>query len=488
MWGCVILNAGNVPPWLQTLWSELTKPPAILRQEHQERTVEDKESMPESQADPMDNAKRVARQFFAVDHQPASRPRPKSTKSIKSGAPYKKAHFHSKIQKNPLKKPLPSVVRESQANPETANIVRPSGSHQNGAMMRNTAYAPPKEINPEISQPLEATIHSAYKEDIAHIHRVQGIWQIETSSGNLYALKKTRLNRARILFLADTLDQLREKGFAYGTRILRTQQGLPYVVENGATYYASEWLIGEPVRLTSTRQAGSCAKTLAKLYERSLDIISNKNSVIPGTFDVNADLEAKKKALLYSLHRTSHTSIAKDIEHTIAEHATRLEADAGRALSLLQSSDARITLNRFKQKPGLCYFNVTSKHLLLHPSGFIQLADFEEMRYSPRVVDLAHLIRHIMQESGTWSNVTLLAPLIAYNRTRPLSQGDYLILQAMLTFPFRIENLLYQYVNQGDVSLSSREQWLKTFRQAIFQEESRHEFLNEFAKKVTHQA
>ncbi len=476
------MNTGNVPPWLQTLWSELTKPPAILRQENQEN-----QENQESQVDPMTSARRVARQFFAPDHQPASLPRPKSSKSIKSGMPYKKAHFHSKTQKNSPKKMLHSVVKDSQANPETANIIRPSGNHATNAMMRNTAYAPPRETKSETSQPLEAAIHSAYKEDIAQIRRVQGTWQIETRSGNLYALKKTRLNRAYVSFVADALDQLHEKGFTSGARILRTQQGIPYVVENGATYYASEWLFGEPVRLTSTRQAGSCAKTLARLYERSLEIPTNKTSLVPGTLDVRADLETKKKALLYSLHRIRRTAIAKEIEHSIAEHASRLETDADRALSLLQTSDVAITLTRFKQKPGLCYLNATSNNFLLHPLGYIQLVDFEKMRYSPRVIDLAHLLRSIMQANGTWSNVTLLAPLIAYNRTRPLSQGDYLILQAMLTFPFRIEGLLRQYLDQEDVSLASREQWLKTFRQATFEEESRHEFLNEFAQKVTHE-
>lgn len=355
-------------------------------------------------------------------------------------------------------------------------------------MMRNTAYAPIIDANSEISEPLEAAIHSAYKEDITQIRSIQGIWQIETSTGHLYALKKTRLNRARVSFMADALDQLYKKGFTYGTRILRTQQGLPYVVEDGATYYASEWLSGEPVRLTSTRQAGSCAKTLARLYDRSLDIAGNKASMIPGTFDVQADLDAKKKDLLHSLNRIQRTSIAKDIEHIIAEYAPHWENDTDRAISLLQSPDATLTLARFKQNPGLCHLDATARHLLLHPSGYIQLVSFEEMKYSPRVIDLAHLIRRIMQANGNWSNVTLLAPLIAYNRTRPLSQGDYLILQAMLTYPFRIENLFHQYIDHGGTASASRDQWLKTFRQATFEEESRHEFLNEFARKVTHQS
>lgn len=511
----------SIPPWLSQLWAELTKPPKVL----QSGSGRSGSPVRRPRFDPGGSAS-YPRPEGGSPLQPPSKSRLKrsrgqtppegffdsptdatderlpwgTTKSaIRAGQKY---FIPRRSSPKPVSKPRPRRGRAGSLKPP-AGKAAPQGAQQNaGTDAASRAPSSSESVAPiraggTAQTPLAKTetaslsikrkaseIASAYGERVRQAEPAGGVWRLETSSGRAMALKRTELPVERLQFIANALDHVAKGGLANVPAILRTEAGQPYVRSEGQLFYAMEWIEGRRVELASPRQTGAAARTLARLNELSRSYRPTNRP--KDAFDVFERLLKRKQRLADAGEQLRLEN--SDFSALAVEALKNADAQASDSLGLLKLPEAQEQLEADRSRAGLCHLDVTRRNLLLRSDHSVALVDFDQMAIGPRVLDLAHLIRRAMQSVGSWSNEMALAPLISYNRVRPLAPGEYLILEALLTFPHRMWRIAADHILDPPDTDEARRKELVQLRETLAMEEERAAFLQAFSRQVTRRA
>ncbi|PWI58094.1 CotS family spore coat protein [Sulfoacidibacillus thermotolerans] len=477
-----------LPPWLRQVWQELTKPPAVLQKpanktrssrQPTQRDVDDDESDPtlyDSPTDPpltpkepigsIQTATRASRRYFVARKTPQHRTKTKPR-------PRKKARPAKQIQTLPL---MQGIMQMGQPQQHAIQTTAPKTSAQPLRTLRTSESTKTK------SEVLRAR---QYFEHIRTVEPIQNVWKVTTTNDRQYALKQTTLPIERIAFMADALDELHRRGFKRVSRIVRSaQSNKPYLIDSGHTFYASEWMPGLPVQLASMRQLNAAAKTLAQFHEHSRNYEYEPYQPA-NAFHIFDHLLNRKQDLIRLRKRIEQQQNKTKFDELCLQQFEKADKQANEALALCKLPEVETHLKQALQHPGLCHLDVTRSNLIVHPAGFVQLIDFDTMTFGPRTLDLAHLLRRAMQAYGAWSNEVALIPLIAYNRVQPLVQGEYLLLESLLTFPHRFWRVVNAYYNDLPNTDESFQFHLKHLQESLALEGQRETFLQTFARQVT---
>lgn len=481
------MDKHSLPPWLRQVWDELTKPPAVLnkstmttrkpRQETQQEEVDEDDSYYDSPTDPpltrkapkgtAQTAARASRKYFvprkSQSHRTMTKPRPRKTLKTQKRAQTLPLSDNI-IQVGQTRQPPLQSITAQKALPHSERTIRTS-QHMTSKAETKTA--------------------KRYFEQIYNVESTNGIWKITSSDGKQYALKATQLPIERITFMAEALDELRRRGFTRAARIIRTTESKkPYVIDAGQTYYVSEWLPGLSVQLASIRQLNATAKTLARFHERSVNY-EYAPFQPPHAFRVFEHLLSRKQDLQRLYQSIEKRPEKNAFDELCLQYFAKADKQATESLSLCKLPEVEAHIKQSLEHPGLCHLDVTRSNLIVHPAGFVQLIDFDTMTFGPRVIDLAHLLRRAMQAQGSWSNETALVPLIAYNRVQPLVQGEYLLLESLLTFPHRYWRIAHTYYTAPPKQAQAYQIMLKNLQESIALEDQREKFLQSFSRQVT---
>lgn len=495
----------ELPTWARHIWDELTRPPALLQSRSAERrqpsgSKSDEEptegsrgpslwqhvrDLLESPTDPptvgrtpsttASQAKRMAHKYFTpkrTQRKPATKPRPRlKTKAGSSRNPGKAGQPETGSTRS-----LATTERRIGQRPGTTSVLeRPRSSAAEKVEGRSV---------PMSIEQVNARMDTVLDGQVVLCDAVDSVWRLQTSSGKQYALKATPLSPARIDFMAQALDYVWKNGFTHVSRIIRTRSGEPYWRENGKLFYLSEWQTGARAQFGSTRQVGATARATARLHEVSRRFEPTAD-VPPTAGDVFGQLLARKQELQHMLIQLEQSAEQDDYDRLATTLLARANQQASEALSLLKLPEAETSLAQSAADPGLCHLDVTRRNVIVHPQGHAQLIDFDRMTYGPRVLDLGHLIRRAMQAHGTWTSEIAIAPLLAYNRVRPLTPGEYMVLEGLLLFPHRLWRLLLQYYDNPPSLSEKQEQALQMLRDTQTQEDERARFMETFARQVT---
>lgn len=513
------MDRREVPPWIKHIWDELTRPPAILQQKRTtqanragNRPTPDEESGPEEEEDTSrkihagrpgadlfrkrsshtrtrsvrdsaGSAWQSVRDLFESPTDPPTVPKVPATTASSAARITRKYFVPKRTQKGPSTKPRPRAKLKTKVATRTSTPT----SKLRRAEQQPSAYPAIQTTStalPLAMQTISLRVRETLDCKIVETQAVDAVWRIVTDKDNVYALKVTSLTPSRIVFMADALDEVYKRGFTPIARIIRTRTGEPYWLDGKQVYYLSEWLSGTRPQFASTRQVGAVARATARLHEisRRYDPLGEQP---PSAFAVFEHLLSRKQDLQHILQQLEKSALLDEYDEIALRLLTKANQQASDALSLIKLPEAEQQLALSESDPGLCHLDVTRGNLIMHPSGHAQLIDFDRMAFGPRVLDLAHLIRRAMQAHGTWTSEIAIAPLLAYNRVRPLSQGEYLLLEALLTFPHRLWRLLRTYYEDPPNQESQQKKALELLRDLQTMEEERAKFLDTFARQVT---
>ncbi|MCY0875246.1 MAG: phosphotransferase [Firmicutes bacterium] len=508
-----------VPSWLKDIWDELTKPPALLgnqpshprkRRPVQPDADEDEDSS-DTEDEESDAPLRVTRtptkgqsrsgrgfsihDLFDSPTDPPPAPRVPQASSGTAKRVAQKYFVAKKTQRKPSTKPRPRTRprRKQSSSAPTRTLTASTGLSQ-GSHTRSITIPPALRSSAATAQPLSALpapLQAAAEQvretldcRIVETEIVDTVWRVTTDRGQVYALKETALSPARLRFIADALDEVYGLGFTHVARMIRRRSGDPYLQEAGQRYTLSEWLPGHRAQFASTRQVGAAARATARFHDVSRRF-TPKGQEPPSAFAVFDHLLARKQDLVHVQNQLEQASALDDFDELALRQLPKANQQAADALALLKLPETERDLSIAVQDPGLCHLDVTRRNIILHPTGYAQLIDFDRTAFGPRTLDLAHLIRRAMQAHGTWTSEIAIAPLLAYNRVRPLTQGEYLLLEALLVFPHRLWRLLRTHYDGPEESEAQARKTVDAFRDAIALEDERERFLVTFARQVT---
>ncbi|OPG15268.1 phosphotransferase [Ferroacidibacillus organovorans] len=481
------MDRSQLPPWIKSLWRELTKPPAMLgptKMSTAPRSAPksaDKERLSADEDTEEHHASSWRTAYVESPTDPLSQKRMWGTEQrVKRIAD---RYFHPKRQQKPASKPRPKALHTQRgfktARPVTASV----GTSARRAEVRKSdatlvATLRRRDENSLLTSPLA----DAYGQEIVRMTQIANIWRMELADGSAYALKKTAMQPERITFMADGLDQLSRSGLNLPT-LLRTPSGKPVVTDRGARYYAAQWMHGKTARFENVIEVGAVARALARLHQASQQIHLTGYEP-PAVYQLNDLLEQRTNFLRQFCANPPPLDLEKDVQARLEEALSFALTHAQESLSLFALPATQDTLKRARQQRALCHLDVTPRNVIIHPEGRAQLIDFDRMTYAPPALDLAHLLRRAMQAKGMWSSENTVGPLLAYNRIRPLSQGEYVLIEALLTFPHRLYRILASLIDER-MTEAQRVAALPTLTRAIDEEPKRHAFLETYARQVT---
>jgi len=307
---------------------------------------------------------------------------------------------------------------------------------------------------------------------------VQGrITKLRTNEG-LYALKRTSMPPKRIEFLADAISYSHGRGFRQYAPIIKTASGELYAYDDERRlHYVTEWMKGRSIDFQSLSDIGQSARTLARFHETTRGLSRSKYHP-PSAFDVYEPLKERSQQLAGFLRTAQEHGSRDDTDALFVKKAPVFDRQASLALSILRNNRCKEQLRKEEQRPGLCHLDVTAHHLIRTNDQSVTLVHLDSVTFAPRVLDLAHLIRRGMQAQN-WRPEVALVALVQYNTVRVLADGEYTLLEALLTFPQRLWHLghmRYQLGKTGNKEL---------FEQLFDQEEVRQSFLKSFSRQVT---
>jgi CotS family spore coat protein len=318
---------------------------------------------------------------------------------------------------------------------------------------------------------------SNYGWKVENAARVMNIVKVTTPKG-VFALKKTHIAPERVQFLHEAQLYARDHGFTRMAQFVLTRLGKPYVRRQGETYYATEWLTGNPVNFASTAQVGQLAHALAQFHEATRGLETTGYHP-PMEFALEQMLRRRANDLRTLLAEAQRRAQPDEFDSVLLRLAPALREDAERSLKLVDDPQCRAFLERDEDTPGLCHLDVIPGNFVYDAEKRVHLLDLDLATYAPRVLDLAHLLRRSLQVVN-WSSEAAYACFLHYNAVRPLTAEEYVLVQALLTFPYRAWRLAAsRYRTLRD---AAQVEELKDYAQ---QEERRQAFLNAFAKQVT---
>lgn len=508
-----------VPTWMKHLWDELTKPPAILsNQQPRSRAKGTMDSNPQrdDEADDDDDVPARAqrqtgtgrtsggfalRDLFDSPTDPPLEPRSPKTSARTATRVAQKYFVPKRTQRRPSTKPRPrngalkkqpgapalqprTNVTGQDGRAKSSRSVSPSRITSSSMMRSATAPMQSMSALPLSVQAATQQVREALDCRIVDAQIVDSVWRVTTDHAQVYALKETSLPLARLRFMADALDEVYRLGFTHVARIIRRRSGDPYLQDAGHIYILSEWLSGNRAQFGSTRQVGAAARATARLHDVSRRF-TPKAEEPPCAFAVFDHLIARKQDLLHIQNQLEQGAELDEFDLLAMRQLAKANQQATDALALLKLPETEQDLLLAVQDPGLCHLDITRRNVIMHPNGFAQLIDFDRMAFGPRTLDLAHLIRRAMQAHGTWTSEVAIAPLLAYNRVRPLTQGEYLLLEALLVFPHRLWRQLRTHYDDATESEAQARKSVELLRDTLALEEERERFLVTFARQVT---
>ncbi|MCY0869027.1 MAG: hypothetical protein OWT27_00340 [Firmicutes bacterium] len=523
----------HLPDWVEYVWSELTKPPAFIKQEKESALPSEPAAQTPPETDDVspriEEWRRVLkpsiRSFKRWIEAPPRLQTPSWT--VATGRPRRvpRTRLHRRRRKRKAAFAGAKRRRSGQRQLRRARFrtatrarrrARPPRSHPtrsahpaNVGALRSSSFAAPivaadsgrgpaatEDTNPTAegaAAPRAAgadlrsatndgeratcawlrALFSAQAVDLTPAH---GVLRVEMRDGSVYLATVTALPTQRIEFIAQAVDALRAHGFALAPRVLRTTAGIAYAPRGGVRYVASEWLRGEAADLGATVSCARAARTLALLNacSRSWRIEPYEP---PSQHDIQTLLKGRLRELVH-IRDTLLLADEPDTFDAVAKiHLPAAIADAQAALLLLGQAALSGDTGVNEDQCGLCHLNVTSRNLIERPDGTIACTHLDMMARAPRALDLAHLLRRSMQAIGAYTDAPAAAALAEYKQVAPWADTDTLLLQALLTFPHRFWRLLRSYYELAAPTDADRAHGLRRLRACVALDRSRRSWI-----------
>lgn len=304
------------------------------------------------------------------------------------------------------------------------------------------------------------------------------ILRARTHNG-MFAIKKTTVPQARIVFMDEALQYATQNDFTKFAPFVHSRIGKPYLTFGGITYYCSKWVLGSECDFTSMPQLTEAAFTLASFYQATEGFESERFTPV-SAFDLVEQFRARQVDLRKFARKARSTKHPSEVDRWVRSHLSHYREQAKESLAIMELPECKEQIIQDQKNAGLCHLDVTPHNLIYTSKHHISLLDFDLMTHGPRVLDFAHLLRRSLQ-TNHWTRECAVAQLIAINGVKHLTHEEYLLIQALLLFPLRVWRVLSSYY-AGEAKEGTLE-WLE---QIEAQEEARQNFLQLYASQVTH--
>lgn len=303
--------------------------------------------------------------------------------------------------------------------------------------------------NPEAEvreYPSVLAVARGYGLEVTNYLATPGGYLLEAADGK-YWLKPFAGSEKELSYVVAASEHLQRRGFPYLCRCLRLRDGSPGIRFRRVLFQLVEAAPGPSPELKSHEELRAAGARLAWLH-----LAARAFDPPPDLLDVRVEwgsCERVFKERLLDLYDFQETSVDRPrqtrFDVLYLEHFNDFVDAAREAVDIVAELPLARMIAAARAERQLCHGDFTPAALAVDQQGELVVADLEMMRFELRALDVAELIRATAE-----CNVERAEAILAgYHAAFPLTQEDFLLVEAYLRFPREYWRAANAYYREG---------------------------------------
>jgi CotS family spore coat protein len=262
----------------------------------------------------------------------------------------------------------------------------------------------------------EYGIEQEYGIKITEWAKIRDVYRIVTKDHGILCLKSYETPESEICFITHVIHHLRENGFAYAPKMMLTLDGSPWFTCNETHYVLSNWVLGQHPNFDNKHH-----------YKKALRLLAKFHSAAQGF----SYLDAPDRRLKYN-NMQDKVKRYRDIlsAYPKTEH---LISSCDEAIDHLNDTEVIQAIEQEQAAAAFVHGDYNYPNLV-KASRDIHMIDFDNTSLNVRMQDFAH----ILHRNLAWQGQETLRWIEYYDRKRPLSREDLLLLLSLLLVPYPV--------------------------------------------------
>lgn len=261
----------------------------------------------------------------------------------------------------------------------------------------------------------------------------RAVYKVYTNKG-IKCLKKVYYDKKTLLFLYSVIEWLNARGILC-PRLISTKKGLKYVNYNDNLFILTDWIDGRKCDYDNIDDIKAVAVNLAKIHKTSKNF-----KPIDGSKIRQADkdyLSSYSKHFLQLLELSNSAYLIKDkFSKIYLEHFDYNLEKARESVYILSQIDFSKPIGDEVSNCSICHLDYVNKNLIFTPENRLYAIDFDRTMLDIPVHDVSIFLRRILKRENTsWDFEIFKCAVESYEKVRPLSCNEYLLLFSILMFP-----------------------------------------------------
>ena len=330
-------------------------------------------------------------------------------------------------------------------------------------------------------QEYELNVLEQYDIEVAGTRKTRGAVLCDTDQG-LMLLKEVKVSEKRIPALYELHEYLRDQGYIWTDRIIRTKEGgYLAALEEGNQYLLKSWFQGRECDIKKPAELLAASGNLARLH--MLMCRRFEHGAAPGAH-LGEEYMRHNRELKKVRRFMRGISPKGEFESAFLKYFEQMYQWADGAASELEKS-AYDKIYRDSVERGCMTHGEYNYHNILILPGEnshrrepyqIAVTNFEKFKRDVQVEDLYYFLRKVMEKQG-WKVRLGDNMLNAYSAIRPLSGDEIEYLKIRLIYPEKFWKVANSYYHSNKAWISAKS--IEKLDMAIRQTEEKKRFLEE---------
>lgn len=304
-------------------------------------------------------------------------------------------------------------------------------------------YMPLSEIKENVLSKYAMEVYDIENIKFKDTDKQRAVYKVSTSRG-IRCLKKVYYDKPSLLFVYSVIEWLNSKEI-YCPRFISTKKGIKYVEYNGDLFVVMDWIEGRKCNYDNTNDILIAAENLAKIHASSLNFRPIDGSYIKETN--NDYFKSFNKHFLQLLELSNNAfTIGDKFSKLYLEHFDYNIGMAQESIYTLSQIDFNKPLGDEVSERAICHLDYVNKNLIFTPDNKLYIIDFDKTSMEMPVHDIYSFLRRILKRENTsWDFEIFKASIETYEKIRPLSYNEYLVLSSLLMFPHKFWKVSRDY-------------------------------------------
>lgn len=325
-------------------------------------------------------------------------------------------------------------------------------------------------------------IASRFETRVMELKPLRGVYLAYTDKGPKI-IKQSKKEPEKLLYTHGLKEYIYNRGFHNLDRFLISNQGLPFVIEEGKVFVMEDFISGRECSFLNPYDRSSAMRTLAQLHIYGQGYIpptgaAERNDI--GKWEKSYlrkinDLAEMKEAIKKKKHKN-------DFDKKFLEDVGFFMEMAWRAYDTLRNSRYKVLCKAAESLKPICHHDYTYHNIIISREGLINIIDFDYSCHELACYDIAAVIQRVMRRFSFNIDIAM-DMLMDYDRIKPITDDELILILSLSEFPQRFWRVTERYYN-GKTQWSEKK-FMKKYHEAVDDKIFMLDFVNKLRNIIT---